>query len=113
PKWMKAEAALQDQDYSSVVLEFMSEDDANALLATKRIAAYARFCEVVQHADRPPVLQCSNCWGLGHHVRRCHAQVKCRICAGNHAEKDHLPTTSTTLKCANCSGEHPATDRRC
>ncbi|KAF8074162.1 hypothetical protein FPV67DRAFT_1410541, partial [Lyophyllum atratum] len=89
PKWMKAKVDLQDQDYSSVVLEFMTEDDANTLLATKRIAAYARFCEVVQHADRPPVLQCSNCWGFGHHVSRCRAQVKCRICTDNHAEKDH------------------------
>ncbi|RDB29971.1 Nucleic-acid-binding protein from transposon X-element [Hypsizygus marmoreus] len=123
PKWMKADVDLREQEYSSVVLEFMSEDDANTLLATKRLAAYARFCEVVSHADRPPVLQCGNCWGIGHHAGRCKAPTKCRICAGAHSEKDHSidivmeedGTTASrqTYTCANCGSNHPASDRRC
>ncbi|GLB45364.1 hypothetical protein LshimejAT787_2200270 [Lyophyllum shimeji] len=115
PRWMKAEVDLREQDYSSVVLEFQTEDDANTLLAAKRVAAYARFCEIVQHADKPPVLQCSNCWGIGHHAGRCHSPTKCRICAEDHAEKDHPPATEQrqTFKRANCGDEHPATDRRC
>ncbi|KAF5374648.1 hypothetical protein D9615_009020 [Tricholomella constricta] len=120
PRWVKAEVDLWEQEFSSVVLEFKSEDDAKALLATKRVAAFARFCEVVLHTDRPPVTQCSNCWAYGHHTGRCRNDTKCRICAGPHQERDHRnpPTDDSTtnrqqFKCTNCGDDHPATNRKC
>ncbi|KAG6898485.1 hypothetical protein C0993_006545, partial [Termitomyces sp. T159_Od127] len=128
PRWLRAEADLRQKDYSSVVLEFAKEDDAKMVLATRYIAMYTNFCEVVHHADRPPVLQCSNCWTLGHHVSRCKQPTKCRLCAGNHNETEHRREENQNMgqemegdggekerqaKCANCSGNHPATERNC
>ncbi|KAF5379794.1 hypothetical protein D9615_005662 [Tricholomella constricta] len=124
PRWVRAEVDLWGQDYSSAVLEFKSEDDAQTLLATKQIAIFARFCKVVPHADRPPIMQCGNCWAFGHHASRCRDTAKCRVCAGPHTEHEHTPTNEETaqgedtppqqcFKCVNCGDNHPATDRKC
>ncbi|KAG6875816.1 hypothetical protein C0992_002190 [Termitomyces sp. T32_za158] len=134
PRWMRAEADLKRKDYSSVVLEFAREEDAKTMLEAKYIAMYTNFCEVVHHADRPPVLQCSKCWALGHHVSRCKNPMRCRICAGGHSETEHRRKNEQRMmdehegeeegndgqqrdregaKCANCGGNHPATERSC
>ncbi|KAG5333661.1 hypothetical protein C0989_005090, partial [Termitomyces sp. Mn162] len=132
PRWMRAETDLRRKDYSSVVLEFAKEEDAKAILATRYIAMYTHFCEVVHHADKPPVLQCSNCWTLGHHASRCKNSTRCRRCAGEHSETEHNHEEAqrmhegeeegtdnnrreamNTNKCANCGGNHPATERSC
>ncbi|KAG5333548.1 hypothetical protein C0989_005471 [Termitomyces sp. Mn162] len=132
PRWMRAETDLRQKEYSSIVLEFAREDDAKAMLAARYIAMYTKFCEVVHHADRPPVLQCSKCWSLGHHASKCRNPTKCRKCAGAHSEADHggvaaqkagaaegrmdednLVSLEDIPKCANCGGEHPATERNC
>ncbi|KAH0580049.1 hypothetical protein H2248_002863 [Termitomyces sp. 'cryptogamus'] len=124
PRWMRAEADLRGKDYSSVVLEFAKEEDAKTMLAVKYVAMYTKFCEVVHHADRPPVLQCSKCWALGHHVARCRNTIQCRICARGHSEEEHRQNETQhrtdgreeedgDIKCVNCGGDHPATDRAC
>ncbi|KAG6887077.1 hypothetical protein C0992_000907 [Termitomyces sp. T32_za158] len=128
PRWMRAEADLRREDYSSVVLEFAKEEDAKTVLGARYIAMYTNFCEVIHHADKPPVLQCSNCWALGHHASRCKNPMRCRICAGRHSEMEHRHVETqrmqegeegdgqeemNTNKCANCGGDHPATERSC
>ncbi|KAG6875128.1 hypothetical protein C0992_005124 [Termitomyces sp. T32_za158] len=131
PRWMHAEADLRRKDYSSVVLEFAKEEDAKTVLAARYITMYTNFCEVVHHADRSPVLQCSKCWALGHHVSRCKNLAKCRLCAGSYSETEHRQEeyqqmledepdqegseqrNKNTEKCANCGGNHPATERKC
>ncbi|KAG5639447.1 hypothetical protein DXG03_003736, partial [Asterophora parasitica] len=56
PRWVKAEVELRERDYSSAVLEFLSEDDANTLLSTRSVAVFTRYCDVVIHADKAPLL---------------------------------------------------------
>ncbi|KAG6898040.1 hypothetical protein C0993_007127 [Termitomyces sp. T159_Od127] len=110
-RWMHAETDLRQKKYSLVVLEFAKEEDAKTLLATRYIAMYTKFCEVVHHADQPPVLQCS--W----------------LCVGAHNETDHKTNVieaeeggmdeggqidnEDMPKCANCGGDHPAMERNC
>ncbi|KNZ82013.1 hypothetical protein J132_08901 [Termitomyces sp. J132] len=89
PRWLRTEADLRLKDYSSVVLEFAKEEDAKTILAGKYIAMYSTFCEVVHHADRPPVLQCSKCWSFGHHTSQCKGGERCWMCAGEHSEAEH------------------------
>lgn len=128
PRWLRAEADLRQKDYSSVVLEFAKEDDAKMVLAAGYIAMYTKFCETVHHADRPPVLQCSKCWTLRHHVSRCKQLTRCRLCAGEHSETEHQQKDFQRMledtengdqaedrhpKCANCGGDHPAMERKC
>lgn len=132
PRWMRAETDIQKKEHSSIVLEFAKEDDAQTMLNAKYIAMYTNFCEVVHHADRPPVLQCSKCWAIGHHISRCKYAMRCRLCAGEHNEKDHDKVVDSHMaeegeegegsdgqrnrggnRCVNCGGDHPATERNC
>ena len=128
PRWLRTEADLRQKDYSSVVLEFAKEDDAKLVLAAGYVAMFTRFCKTVYHADRPPVLQCSKCWALRHHVSRCKKPTKCRLCAREHSEAEHREdefqrmledmgsvhqAEDRRMKCANCGGDHPAMERGC
>lgn len=132
PRWMRAMTDLQEKEHSSIVLEFAKEEDAQAMIAAKYVAMFANFCKVVHHADRPPVLQCSRCWAIGHHVSRCKHAARCRLCAGEHSEKDHVETEAHQMavegieedenssqkkkqekRCVNCGGDHTATERSC
>lgn len=67
-RWLHAETDLQQKEYSSIVLEFTREEDAQTMISAKYVAMYTNFCKIVHHADRPLVLQCSRCWAIGHHI---------------------------------------------
>ncbi|KAJ6475291.1 hypothetical protein C8R47DRAFT_925837, partial [Mycena vitilis] len=124
--WMRrAEDIERDgQEVSSVVIALQNEEDALALVG-RRLPAFARFCDVKKHTDKPPFLRCTKCWGMGHITTQCKKEVACRGCAGNHDERDHPADEFTMdmemeteprreqIKCAQCEGNHVANDRRC
>ncbi|KAJ7223992.1 hypothetical protein C8J57DRAFT_1094086 [Mycena rebaudengoi] len=134
PRWMRSETDIQRQQLvsSSVVVAFEKEEDAAALLEQRSVVAFARFCDVRRHTDKPPVRQCNRCWDFGHHGPQCKGNLTCRLCGGNHEEENHpLPgpvegeasptdvdmegraAETIALKCARCGGDHAANDRRC
>ncbi|KAG6811586.1 hypothetical protein H0H92_006709 [Tricholoma furcatifolium] len=82
---------------------------------------FSKWCRAVKHADRPPVLQCQNCWKFGHHAARYRVEARCRICTEHHNESKHAEDDTVmdesnrnpAAKCVNCGDNHPATDRQC
>lgn len=57
-------------------------------------------------------MRCYKCQEFGHKTSQCRrTQVKCVLCAGNHAEQDC--NSRDALKCANCGGEHSAASKAC
>ncbi|GAB0100747.1 hypothetical protein DMENIID0001_168330 [Sergentomyia squamirostris] len=55
--------------------------------------------------------QCYNCYLFGHGRRNCRMTVRCRICSGQHNEKDC--STPGLPKCRNCGASHTADDSSC
>ncbi|KAJ7434184.1 hypothetical protein B0H11DRAFT_1620039, partial [Mycena galericulata] len=91
PRWMRptADMVREGQVISSVVVALKNEEDAAALLGRRSVAAYALFCDVKRHTDKPPTQQCNKCWAFGHVRPHCKNEAKCRLCGENHEEKDH------------------------
>ncbi|GBE87944.1 hypothetical protein SCP_1201700 [Sparassis crispa] len=91
PRWMHHPSDLKTQFFSSVVIALMNEADAEHLVKhVKNLAIAGRFAEVKRYADKPPIIQCNNCWSLDHTRWRCHKKPICRLCAGDHLEARHV-----------------------
>ena len=136
PRWMRHRADLEYNTHSSVVLALKTETDATFLVnRVQNLAIGGHFAQVKRYADKPPVMQCSHCWGFGHTRSRCKQKERCRICGkDDHNEATHVCTecppasengddvdmdATAHLKhfndycCANCNGPHSATFRNC
>ena len=141
PRWMCTQEELRNTLRSSLVFTIDDEDTARELLRGNSLAAFARYCPLRAYQDRPPVKQCKNCWGWDHTANKCKAQTRCRLCAGEHREEDHITDRDCrkcealgeskgmvvdtahcihNLHCANCSTishitekDHTADARRC
>ena len=138
PRWMRIPEELHAQAYSSIVFAVLDEEKARFLLREiKSLAAFGRNAFLRKYADRPPVIQCKNCWGFEHVSTTCNAKKpRCRLCGQNHHENEHskectqcralresegmdtdspLPCTHG-LRCLHCKDEpnnHPSDARRC
>ncbi|KAF5310989.1 hypothetical protein D9619_007716 [Psilocybe cf. subviscida] len=141
PRWLRTADELQLIPYSSVVFAVDDEEAAKSLLRNGKLAAFGRYCTLRPFQDRPPVIQCSNCWGWEHRETTCKIRRRCRLCSEAHAEGEHpnrgpcdgcrqqIEQAGDTvmddeecthrLKCANCALEgrddhhHKADNRRC
>ncbi|KAF5319460.1 hypothetical protein D9619_008775 [Psilocybe cf. subviscida] len=141
PRWLRTADELQLIPYSSVVFAVDDEVAAKSLLKNGKLAAFGRYCTLRPFQDRPPVIQCTNCWGWEHREATCKIRRRCRLCSESHAEDEH-PTRGPCdkcreqaemvgdtimddedcvhrLKCANCTIQgwdnlhHAADNRRC
>ncbi|PPQ73555.1 hypothetical protein CVT24_007443 [Panaeolus cyanescens] len=139
PRWLRPAAERMKIRHSSAVLALDNEDAAKQILKANALAAFGRFCTLRPFQERPPVIQCKNCWGWDHKENACRVKTRCRICSEAHHEQEHEPrpcarcedqmtTNGDSIinedcmhrnKCSNCalSGieewHHPADYRRC
>ncbi|KAF5313929.1 hypothetical protein D9619_013084 [Psilocybe cf. subviscida] len=141
PRWLRTPDELQAIPHSSVVFAVDDEEAAKTLLKNGKLAAFGRYCTLRPFQDRPPVIQCTNCWGWEHKEAACRLKTRCRLCSGAHHEKEHegkgpcdqcrkqAESAGDTvmeeeechhqLKCAICALEqrdnihHAADNRRC
>lgn len=143
PRWLRTHEELQTTPRSSLVFALDNEDAARSLLNIRALAVFGRHCSLRAFQERPPVIQCRNCWKFDHSTDHCKGEGCCRICSGPHKEADHQMSDPTTcdkcayarergdmdttsegqcphqLKCTNCvvdydnDHEHPADSRRC
>ncbi|TDL14232.1 hypothetical protein BD410DRAFT_701655, partial [Rickenella mellea] len=96
PRWLCSASTLQVKQHSSILLTFENPSDADRLLHTDRGAMmYGRFARASRYTDVKPVRQCRRCWSLDHPTSDCKRRdPACRLCAGNHHERQH--------NCAQC-----------
>lgn len=139
PRWLRTEDELRKAAHSSVVVAFSDENAAKSILRVGKLAAFGRFCTLRPFQDRPPVIQCTNCWGWDHVKDKCQYETRCRYCSEAHSEKDHVSGPCERcaqiaadngdiitddncihkLKCSNCAlnghedFHHEADNRRC
>ena len=58
--------------------------------------------------------QCHKCQHYGHLGNRCHAPIKCAVCAGNHQSRSCLVMKNGgEYKCPLCNGAHTSYDPAC
>ncbi|KAF8159350.1 hypothetical protein B0H34DRAFT_635501, partial [Crassisporium funariophilum] len=89
PRWLRTDEELRTTPRSSVVFALDDETAAKQVLNLRSLAAFGRHCTLRAFQDRPPVLQCRNCWRYDHNTDRCKEDQRCRICSGLHAESEH------------------------
>ncbi|KAH6908230.1 hypothetical protein BKA70DRAFT_293114 [Coprinopsis sp. MPI-PUGE-AT-0042] len=66
PRWLRTAEELRRTLHSSLVFAIDNEDAAKALLKGGKLAAFGRYCTLRPFQDRPPVIQCTKCWGWDH-----------------------------------------------
>lgn len=136
PRWMRHRADIEYNTHSSVVLALKTEADTTFLVTrVQNLAIGGNFAQAKRYADKPPAMQCSQCWEFGHTQTRCKKTERCRICGkDDHSEANHICTEcigvngddismatgmpvhhshSRDRVCANCNGPHTATFRNC
>lgn len=88
---MRLEQELTTQGFSSVVFAIDNEEQANFLTQeVKSLAAFGRTVFPCKYAERPPVIQCKQCWKYGHISTACNSETQhCRLCDNNHTETQH------------------------
>lgn len=144
PRWMRREEDLMHTVRSSVVFAITNEEQASYLIRNiKYLAAFGRNASMRRYADKPPIVQCTNCYSYGHTADKCTNGTRCRLCGQKHTAEEHqakceecaqakasldsmdmdadiiqisLPCTHD-VKCIHCpegqEGCHPADHRRC
>ena len=71
PRWLRMNEELQTTLRSSLVFTLDDEQAARNILSYRSLAAFGRHCSLRAFQDRPPVIQCRNCWGLDHTSDKC------------------------------------------
>lgn len=140
PRWLRTNEELQTTRKSSLVFALDNEEAAKQILNHRSFAAFGSHCMLRAFQERPPVIQCRNCWRFDHQTDKCKEVKRCRLCGEKHSEEEHNSQTCNVchtspgdesmdtstdnpcthrLRCANCitdSGKehnHPADSRRC
>ncbi|KAI5891061.1 uncharacterized protein SCHCODRAFT_02628021 [Schizophyllum commune H4-8] len=124
PRWLRRQQDIGTLR-STIVFAVTSKEEYETLLEMKALWVYGRACRVERFADKPPVVQCTNCWGFGHTTRTCKTSTKCRLCSADHPTTSHAAACPTcqgdemagecthNVKCRACGQDHPSDDRRC
>ncbi|EPS97483.1 hypothetical protein FOMPIDRAFT_48515, partial [Fomitopsis schrenkii] len=94
PRWMRHRADIEYNTHSSVVLALKTEADTTFLVTrVQNLAIGGNFAQAKRYADKPPAMQCSQCWEFGHTQTRCKKTERCRICGkDDHSEANHICT---------------------
>jgi hypothetical protein len=119
PIWLSKEESRTQKTHSSILIYLENQDVAQKALNSRVILA-----GVSCRAERfiPRHTQCDKCQKFGHTRPYCKGDIKCRICAQNHEDKDHrcqicqvsnqeCPHSIAT--CSNCGLSHASDDRKC
>ena len=71
PRWLHSNEELLTTPRSSLVFATTNKTAARHILKHKTLAAFSRHCPVRAFQDRPPILQCRNCWRFDHNSHQC------------------------------------------
>ncbi|PBK71413.1 hypothetical protein ARMSODRAFT_973836 [Armillaria solidipes] len=91
-RWVRPKGKLMEEGkYASlVVVSFEKEKDARYMTEERRnVSLYWMLCIVKEFTDKPPVIQCEECQNF-HRKAVCKVTAKCRLCAEDHHENDHV-----------------------
>ncbi|XP_057335423.1 uncharacterized protein LOC130676322 [Microplitis mediator] len=66
------------------------------LMDKKKIKIGWNRCRVF---DCISIVRCYKCWGYYHYAKECKKEIKCRVCAENHSEKE---CKNLIKRCVNC-----------
>lgn len=97
--------------YGSMVIYVTKESDARRLLEDKYFHLAGESARTSMFEPRAEVVQCYNCWGLGHKAFVCKEAQRCGRCAerGHH----HGQCESAEPVCVSCGGRHESFRRAC
>lgn len=107
---MRTEEELLTTNRSSVVFAVDQESVAKKFLEGRTLAAFGRHCTLRAYQDRPPIVQCKNCWGWDHKMEHCKSNPRCRLCGKDHATSDHQPESCRTCEILIENGDSMETD---
>ena len=108
PRWLRTNEELLTTPRSSLVFAMIDEAAARLILNQKTLAAFGRHCSIRAYQDRPPVIQCRNCWSLEHNSHQCRELQRCRLCSGLHDEANH--PKADPANCHRCTLAHEMGD---
>ncbi|KAH7917681.1 hypothetical protein BV22DRAFT_990276, partial [Leucogyrophana mollusca] len=93
PRCMTHPDTLRNKYHSSILLTVSSQEEIDMLLRHQgNIFLYGRYTSFSRYQDLKPLKQCNNCWSYSHHTSQCDLPAKCKICAGPHADTQHVCT---------------------
>jgi hypothetical protein len=97
--------------YGSMVIYVTKESDAKRLLEGRYFHLAGESARTSTFEPRAEVVQCYNCWGLGHKAFVCKEAQRCGRCAerGHH----HGQCESAEPVCVSCGGRHESFRRAC
>ena len=106
-------AKVKQKAKTSIVVSFSSPEDGNQAIEHGMIwegdvhsaELYSPGCQIQQ---------CHKCQHYGHLGNRCHAPIKCAVCAGDHQSRSCIVRKNGgDYRCAFCNGAHTAYDSIC
>lgn len=102
------------KNHASMVLEFATREDANAVIATAELFWENETRRVRRFVRRCTLNQCFKCQKYGHRSTQCRNPITCGHCSEGHGTAD-CPSASdrTKMKCALCKKPHPAWSGEC
>jgi hypothetical protein len=121
PYWLTSLDKRQNQRAGAVVVAFATEEEATRAIRNRLYIAGISV-RVEKLYSTAPTTQCQNCQGFGHLDSYCKRTPICKLCAGNHATKQHFCNTCQAKgtscphlepKCSNCQQAHTANTRSC
>lgn len=108
---------VESQNHYQCAIVQVSIDLMKKCMANKRISLGFNQCRIFEQNN---IIQCRNCFRLGHMARACTNKTRCRKCGKE--EHDHQ-TCENEINCANCqeeitkcldiSSNHFATEDKC
>lgn len=98
---------------TSIVVSCSSPEDGNRAIEQGMIwEGSAHSAEL--YSPGCQMQQCHKCQHYGHLGNRCHAPIKCAVCAGDHQSRScSVKKNGGEYKCALCNGAHTAYDPGC
>jgi len=119
PIWLSKEEIRAEKLHGSILIHLPNQEMAKIALNSRVIIAGVS-CRVEKYIPRHT--QCDKCQKFGHTRAYCRNKARCRVCASNHEEKDHMCQICQTrgqecphsmAKCVNCGKNHRADDKKC
>lgn len=110
--WLCSAKAKQ-KSKTSIVVSFSTSEDGNRAIEQGMIwEGSAHSAEL--YSPGWQMQQCHKCQHYGHLGNRCHAPIKCAVCAGDHQSRSCLVRKNGgEYKCALCNGAHTSYDPVC
>jgi hypothetical protein len=97
--------------YGSMVIYVMKKSYARRLLEDKYFHLAGESARTSMFEPRAQVVQCYNCWGLGHKAFICREAQRCGRCAER--EHHHGQCEAAEPMCVSCGGRHESFRRAC